>query len=92
MCLILGGSFYSPRCIAKREGRRQTPAYESHAGEEEVISWTAQHIRSRGLKISCEANTYGLVVAARSASHYALEDLQKAFQSCAEANWQLISG
>jgi DNA polymerase-3 subunit delta len=37
-------------------------------------------------------NTYGLGVAARSASHYALEDLQKAFHSCAEANWQLISG
>ena len=37
-------------------------------------------------------NTYGLGVAARSASHYALEDLQKAFHNCAEANWQLISG
>ncbi|HET7239109.1 MAG TPA: DNA polymerase III subunit delta [Terrimicrobiaceae bacterium] len=37
-------------------------------------------------------NTYVLGIAATNASHYAVEELEKAFISCAAANQQLLSG
>ncbi len=36
-------------------------------------------------------NSYGLGIAAKSSVHYSLQELQRAFQGCADANWQLIS-